>query len=1336
MEPFPRIRIVAAVVVATAMLCTLNTAIGDERDTSQWRLAFEDSFDRSEPGEQWDFVLGQGKIVDGRMHVAATRDCVVAMVNRDFADDVRLEFDAETDPKMPPCDIACGLGGSNFISYGYLLQFGARGNQANQLHTSIARGMPFQLDEKPPFVIEYGKTYKCVAEKEGRRVSYTVDGTKLLEVTDPDVLGGPGFGRVCLITWSGMYVDNVNVYERVSPAPDGPILIRKPESLDVGFRWENRTLVYRGSKSLPEQVRSGIEAYNARQYARSFELLTSVKPPTRESVVASAYVLGDLAFFEKEADQQTVAELARTAASAHPEDRSAVDFALLAKWFSGVTIPSRNKRDAERVYQVGAANNPFYYKAMLYRARYHLARARESGLQRQSQEALELLLALKKLWPDHPGIADLTGEQTAWGPELTRAETEGPLWARLLQEGLARSHAILNWWFTHRQAADGQLGGGWGDDVELLRSWGMPASITSARQIPVEGIRKLADGVWEHVLHGNGYPEDGDVEHAAEPAADSQPLMMLLRYGEPEYVERNLKTAKFLRDVAMGVNERGFLQFKSCYFGTDGVNLHPSAVGQNIYHSRAMRHFVWLAWYGLPEAREVLLAWADGLREIAMAEIGPKPAGYMPFTMFWPSGNIYPPENRFWLDERAHAYGVSPGKLWKYHFPLCSAYYFSRGRQFLEPIDRMMDLASMSAGTAPYDESLPRDHIKNLLSDLSRETSVDVSTMCRWLTGSSMHDGFGLSASMCLQVDRDINRFVRTLEPAISNLRINWAAKTSEVLQTDRFDLPGDVAIFSAYTGAVTALIEDGLIPTIAVTWDTPDLNFAALVLHASPDRMRVLLHNFNNDAMPVGLKPWQLVPGEYLLNRGVQQGNGPRPIAWEPPVMVTHVCRGTPIHLDIPPGSTSVIELRLQKELSRPALLPDLALDRKDVAITGNDVHVTVHNIGSAQANEFSLILETESDAGWTAVSQTRVSGIPAVKDLEPATTHAVLTGAAPKPGVRFRVAVDPENLVDELYELNNQVALSAQGAPSTGEQSMHAAPTTLYVTENDGFVTCVNRLHPGNRFGYRFHEHMPLIHGPIPKDLQAAGIDPVEATRLVQDFARRPKMLKYKVHVDKKEWVPQEWTFYVAPVEDGVELLLVVETKDQGLNEYYGIQQCFRLSGSTNELWRRPIADAPAFSEYDLWNVDEKDKPDKTSLTYVVRKGVWATLPAMLGAVGARTPLGVQVDGLLTGGKLETMPLIGPYKARAEAPIDCGLITRRNREGNWVCGIFWDRTSHVTNHHPADCLHSIVNIGGMPPHAKRAVRGKIYWFQGDLQDLLDHWRRDWKHSSEGARK
>jgi len=395
--------------------------------------------------------------------------------------------------------------------------------------------------------------------------------------------------------------------------------------------------------------------------------------------------------------------------------------------------------------------------------------------------------------------------------------------------------------------------------------------------------------------------------------------------------------------------------------------------------------------------------------------------------------------------------------------------------------------------------------------------------------------------------------------------------------------------------------------------------------------------------------------------------------------------------------------------------------------------MQVTVHNIGSAEAGEFSVLLEAESGSGWTAVSEIKVSGIPPIKDLEPAITRAVLKNAAPKPGVRYRVAVDPEDRIEELYELNNEVILPAEGTSSTAVQPKPSvAPTTVYVTENDGFVTCVNRLHPGNRFGYRFHEHTPLTYGPIPKDLQSAGIDPGGAARLERDFVRRPKTLKYAVPVDKKDWTPQQWTFYMAPVQDGIDLLLVVETRDQGLNEYYGIQQCFRMSGKTNELWRRPIAEAPAFSEYDLWNLDEKDKSRKTSLTHVVRNGTWAILPASVEAVGARTPLGIRVDGLITGGKLDSMPLIGPYKARAEDPIDCGLITRTNREGNWVCGIFWDRTSHVTDHHPADCLHSIVNIGGMPPHAKRAVRGKIYWFEGNLADLHEHWRRDWPEPSQ----
>ena len=90
-----------------------------------------------------------------------------------------------------------------------------------------------------------------------------------------------------------------------------------------------------------------------------------------------------------------------------------------------------------------------------------------------------------------------------------------------------------------------------------------------------------------------------------------------------------------------------------------------------------------------------------------------------------------------------------------------------------------------------------------------------------------------------------------------------------------------------------------------------------------------------------------------------------------------------------------------------------------------------------------------------------------------------------------------------------------------------------------------------------------------------------------------------------------------------------MVVQTYEEGLPEYYGIQQCFRMSGHTNEEWRKRIANTPAFSEYDLW---EKDSLNRRSLTYILRDNKWEVLPALIETVGARTPLGMEIDNLRT--------------------------------------------------------------------------------------------------------
>ena len=204
---------------------------------------------------------------------------------------------------------------------------------------------------------------------------------------------------------------------------------------------------------------------------------------------------------------------------------------------------------------------------------------------------------------------------------------------------------------------------------------------------------------------------------------------------------------------------------------------------------------------------------------------------------------------------------------------------------------------------------------------------------------------------------------------------------------------------------------------------------------------------------------------------------------------------------------------------------------------------------------------------------------------------------------------------------------------------------------------------------------------------------------------------------------WIPQTWTFYLVPVRDGVDMLLLVETEDVGLPEYHGIQQCFRLGGVTNSEWRQKYARTPAFSEYDIWKAQGNEE---SNLTWVLRAAVLEPLPGCKETVGYRTSIGESMDRLMNGGNLEGMTHVGPYKARMLGTADGGVIWRSSQDGAWSCGVYWERTTHVTNHHPADCLHAIVNTGGVAPHAKRAVAGKIYWLKGDGAEVVRHLTQD----------
>ncbi len=277
------------------------------------------------------------------------------------------------------------------------------------------------------------------------------------------------------------------------------------------------------------------------------------------------------------------------------------------------------------------------------------------------------------------------------------------------------------------------------------------------------------------------------------------------------------------------------------------------------------------------------------------------------------------------------------------------------------------------------------------------------------------------------------------------------------------------------------------------------------------------------------------------------------------------------------------------------------------------------------------------------------------------------------------------------------------------------------------DQFASFVNHDHPDNRIGYRFHEHTPLTFGDVPKVEPGTKEDKTPPD--VERFKVRPGVKVFRRRVSEDGWPPQDWTFYLAPVADGVELLLVVKVEGVGLPEFYGVQQCFRLTGAANEAWRQKYARTPAFSEFDLW----KGTPagaELPSLTWALRNGSLQKLPAGKETVGCRTPDGEAMDTRRSGGHLETLDHIGPYQARMLWTSDGGLVLRTSPDRKWSTGLYWERITHFSDHHPADCLHAIVNIGGIAPHSQRVLRGKIYWLAGPGEKLVEHWRKDFPNS------
>jgi hypothetical protein len=269
-----------------------------------------------------------------------------------------------------------------------------------------------------------------------------------------------------------------------------------------------------------------------------------------------------------------------------------------------------------------------------------------------------------KNWPAADIAALFTPAQIAsswWGAEVAAPATDPsvPAWARLQREAEACLRAVADYWLTVRWRG-GELGGGWGDDVEILVQL-MP--VLAARQAQQD--RRLVDrmdgsvryGLDDFALVDDGYYSGAltDVEHSAELTTNPWIIARGLFGHSATAGELALDVTRHLKNAAAPAGgfaaptTAGRLHFRNSVFNASAVSTDASTAWDIPLDGRAMLPGIMTGFHAPLAPSHPLLAdlraWAEGWRDDALdtsSLASGKPAGFLAPAQ-WPANTLGSP---------------------------------------------------------------------------------------------------------------------------------------------------------------------------------------------------------------------------------------------------------------------------------------------------------------------------------------------------------------------------------------------------------------------------------------------------------------------------------------------------------------------------------------------------------------------------------------------------------------------------------------------------------------------------------------------------------------------
>ncbi|MEO7046711.1 MAG: CARDB domain-containing protein [Ferruginibacter sp.] len=692
-------------------------------------------------------------------------------------------------------------------------------------------------------------------------------------------------------------------------------------------------------------------------------------------------------------------------------------------------------------------NDPLYDKSLYLLAKVYYWLNEEDEVLYHSDVYKKYFSLLKNKYPGDSLLKMYTGEKLFDPPGFDTASSIAPRWALYEREAMHRMLKVIDWWVNKKQIANGEMGGKYGDDVELLRPW-LAAILGADDSTAKAGYKKLADGIWNSDALERGFAKRiDDVEHSAELFRDTHPALFLMNYGNPEYVERCLISMQNFRDVWTGVTSLGHLHFKSYYLSATEA-LTDSAHGIDVaLNARAILPGLWAGWYDKnPTIIKLFSAYSNAWVADAEREGNGKPAGLIPSTVAFDGDRIGGNSNEWWDAHLSYDYYLwdHVGHVCELQYHLLGMYDITKNTNFLKTINTYAALM--------IEADKEKDQIKNakpgslnwakylLISggidhEVNDNPMGKAYSMAQKITGSNKYDQ--LIAKYAepynrYQITHDSEEITKGFEEILGSLRYNFPMLTSEVKFTDRVYMPGSNLLTDMYTGHFGAGYE---YPSLVATWKNTGPDVSVFVNSGDKKSADISLYNFEKEKT-VQMLTWRLEPGLYSVKEGIDTNDdGVIDELLSDKKVELHE-RVNTIDLAINSKKIIVVSIRQINAFGElPANMPDVAIATNDISLSDTKsspgdslkVNCTIHNIGNIKAK--NILVEFLIDN--KKIREAHIPELDAPNDLTPKHKKISFNWLS-QPGIHrleIKLAIDQKEITtwnnDAFYDYNSNAKI-----------------------------------------------------------------------------------------------------------------------------------------------------------------------------------------------------------------------------------------------------------------------------------------------------------------------